>query len=173
MIKGGKGGANTLTGLRFEGERDLAGALVKLEGYQVSGPRILFNGKEIGLLLTKHEIYSGFLKPHGVDGRKILSGLLLPDKAIILPDKKRVTILELKFQQTPGSVDEKLQTCDYKRKQYLKLFGPLGYVVEYTYVLGDWFLAPKYKDALNYVEAMGCHYYFGELPLEALGLPTS
>jgi hypothetical protein len=41
-----------------------------------------------------------------------------------------------------GSVDEKLQTCDFKRKQYLKLVQPLGIKVEYVYVLNDWFKQP-------------------------------
>jgi hypothetical protein len=64
-----------------------------------------------------------------------------------------------------------LQTCDFKRKQYVKLVHQIGLKVEYVYVLNDWFKHPRYKDVLDYIHAMGCHYKFNELPLAWLGLP--
>ena len=81
-------------------------------------------------------------------------------------------ILELKFQQIAGSVDEKLQTCDFKKKQYRKLLAPLNFEVEYFYILNDWFRKPEYKDVLDYVISVGCQYYFHYLPLQKLGLPV-
>jgi hypothetical protein len=44
-------------------------------------------------------------------------------------------IIEIKYQETAGSVDEKLQTCDFKKKQYERLLRPLKLIVEYCYVL--------------------------------------
>ncbi len=67
-------------------------------------------------------------------------------------------------------MDEKLQTSDFKKKQYVKLLAPLGVEVEYIYVLSDWFTKKRYTDVLNYVQAIGGKYFFGELPLEVLGL---
>lgn len=82
-------------------------------------------------------------------------------------------IVEVKYQEVEGSVDEKLQTCDFKRKQYLKLLLPLNMEVEYIYILNDWFRSPKYKDVLDYIISVKCRYYFNYLPLEKVGLPVS
>ncbi|MCK4636021.1 MAG: hypothetical protein KAT32_04085, partial [Candidatus Moranbacteria bacterium] len=65
----------------------------------------------------------------------------------------------------------KLQTCDFKRKQYKKLFSELNYEVEYIYVLSDWFKNEKYRDVLNYIIDSNCYYYFEYLPLHKIGLP--
>ncbi|MDR0772612.1 MAG: hypothetical protein LBF15_06545 [Candidatus Peribacteria bacterium] len=69
-------------------------------------------------------------------------------------------IIEAKYQQVKGSVDEKLQTCDFKNKQYKKLFSPLNISVKYCYILSEWFMDPKYKDVLNYIQAVDCYYFF-------------
>ena len=78
----------------------------------------------------------------------------------------------MKFQKVAGSVDEKLQTCDFKRKQYAKLMAPLNTEVEYIYILSEWFNKPPYKDVLDYIISVGCQYYFKYLPLQKLGLPV-
>jgi hypothetical protein len=44
--------------------------------------------------------------------------------------------------------------------------------VEYVYVLNDLFKNPSYKDVLDYINSVNCHYKFNELPLAWLGLPT-
>ena len=46
-----------------------------------------------------------------------------------------LNIIEIKYQEVAGSVDEKLQTCDFKKKQYERLLRPLKLIVEYCYVL--------------------------------------
>jgi hypothetical protein len=83
-----------------------------------------------------------------------------------------VFIIEVKHQEVAGSVDEKLQTCDFKKKQYIKLFSELNYEVEFDYILDDWFKNPKYKDTLDYIISVGCKYYFNYIPLNNLGLPV-
>ena len=80
--------------------------------------------------------------------------------------------MENEFQKVAGSVDEKLQTCDFKRKQYAKLMAVLNIEVEYIYILNDWFKKAQYKDTLDYVISVGCQYYFKYLPLQKLGLPV-
>jgi hypothetical protein len=47
---------------------------------------------------------------------------------------------------------------------------PLNVKVEYIYILSDWFKHPAYKDTLDYIISVGCHYYFEVLPLKKLGL---
>ena len=82
-----------------------------------------------------------------------------------------IYIVEVKHQQVTGSVDEKLQTCDFKRKQYVKLLDDLNIDVEYIYVFNDWFLKNEYKDVLQYIKLEGCKFYFNEIPLNKLSLP--
>lgn len=103
--------------------------------------------------------------------REHLSKRLEPDNALFVIVRDTLFIIEIKFQQVAGSVDEKLQTCDFKRKQYTKLVHHLGWRVEYVYVLNDWFKNPAYKDTLDYIHSMNCHYLFNEIPLKWLGLP--
>ena len=81
-----------------------------------------------------------------------------------------VYILEVKHQEVGGSVDEKLQTCDFKKKQYTKLFSPLGINIEYCYYLSEWFKQDEYRDVKQYILDVGCRYFFDEIPLDYLGL---
>lgn len=113
-----------------------------------------------------------FLKEQNVDYKNFISKRLLPDDAIYVIKDNTVYIIEVKFQIVAGSVDEKLQTCDFKKKQYQKLFSSLNYEVEYIYVLSDWFRKEEYKDFRDYIISVGCQYYFEYLPLEKLGLPV-
>jgi hypothetical protein len=174
MIEGGIGGNATLTGLNFENKVDLITLLKQIKGYsierQVVGNNILFNNKIVARCFKKYEFYK-FLEEHKIDHKNILSKKLLPDDALLVIIRETLFIIEVKYQQVAGSVDEKLQTCDFKRKQYLKLVQPLGIKVEYVYVLNDWFKKPSYKDVLDYINSVNCHYKFNELPLSWLGLP--
>lgn len=172
MIKGGKGGANTRTGLIYEGEVDLKVFLNRQEGYAVRGNEIFYKEEKVGDIFKKYELYSKFLTPRGIDWKQCISAMLLPDNGIYVIIKNTVYILEVKSQNTRGSVDEKLQSCDFKKKQYQKLFFPLNIEVQYIYVLNDWFRKPKYKDVLDYVISVGCQYYFQYIPLQKLGLPV-
>lgn len=175
MKKGGGGGAGTLTGLRFEEKSDLLTLLKGIDGYNAgtwdgkAGVAIRFKGKPVARSFKKHKLYD-FLKERGVDWEQRISSRLLPDDAILVGQK--LFIVEVKRQSGPGSVDEKLQTCDFKRKQYLKLVEGLSLDVEYIYVLNDWFRSPRYKDVLDYIQSVECHYNFGALPLARLGLPS-
>ena len=171
MINNGKGGGNTITGLNFEREKDILDLLSKTEGYSVKGHIIFYLGKEVARSYRKDSLYK-FLGTQGVKYSEILSKKLLPDEALYVIVNNTMYILELKFQKVAGSVDEKLQTCDFKKKQYQRLFAPLNYEVEYIYILSDWFNNPAYKDVLTYITSVGCQYYFGYLPLQKLGLPV-
>lgn len=84
---------------------------------------------------------------------------------------KRLFVLDANKLFSPDRA-EKLQTCDFKRKQYQKLVKDLDLLVSYIYVLNsDWFDKPAYKDVLEYIESVNCNYCFDRLPLEWLGLP--
>ena len=108
----------------------------------------------------------------GIKYKDYISKKLLPDDAIYVIKNNTVYIIEVKFQEGSGSVDEKIQTCDFKKKQYQKLFSSLNYEVEYMYVLSNWFRHERYKDERDYIISVGCKYYFEYLPLAELGLPV-
>ena len=176
MKEGGTGGANTQTGLRFEGEVDFLTLIKQVPGYTVrqspiAGIDILFKGGLRATCFKKGQFYK-FLERKGIKWKSLISKKLLPDDAILVILRETLFIIEVKYQQVAGSVDEKLQTCDFKRKQYLKLVSPLNLKVEYVYVLNDWFKQPGYADVLDYIHSVNCHYRFNELPLTWLGLPT-
>jgi len=171
MKKGGVGGAKTKTGLKFESRISLENAFQALKGYDVAGDEVYYNGQKIAEFYQKYKLYKNLLEPNGVNYKDIISKKLLPDEAILLFNNNTLFIIEIKFQEVPGSVDEKLQTCDFKNKQYSKLLAPLDIPVKYVYILNDWFSKKEYKDVLEYVKSVGCFYFFNELPLDFLGLP--
>lgn len=173
MIRGGTGGRTPLKhGLRFEKRTDFATVISKISGYSVVGDTVKFRGKDVARLYKKNRLYSNLLAPMGVDSSKLISKKLLPDDAVLVLINKTLFIVETKFQTVAGSVDEKLQTCDFKLKQYTKLLKPLGLKVKYVYVLNDWFKKKEYGDVLAYIKSVGCYYFFYELPLDFLGLPV-
>lgn len=171
MIKGGKGGGNTRTGLKFEGKTDLSTFLSMQKGYYIdTNKKVFYKNKEVAQIFKKHEFYK-FLEKLEIKWEKIISKKLLPDDSIYVLINNTLFIIECKFQQVEGSVDEKLQTCDFKKKQYQKLLYRANIEVEYIYLLSSWFKKEKYKDVLDYIINVGCQFYFEYIPLHKLGLP--
>lgn len=172
MKKHGIGGANTQTGLKFEGKVDFLTFIKRQKNYSVKGNTIFYNGKEVGLTFKKYGLYK-YLEDNRIDYKKLISQKLLPDDAIFVIANNTMHIIEIKFQSGGGSTDEKLQTCDFKIKQYRKLLSQLNIEVKYIYILNEWFQKPGYKDVLDYIISVeGCSYYFNYLPLQKIGLPV-
>ncbi|NOT20651.1 MAG: hypothetical protein HOP24_10355 [Sideroxydans sp.] len=177
MIEGGIGGTTTGTGLEFERQVDFQDLLRKIPGYAIhpirgkAGEGVFFNDQLIARCFRKSSFYH-YLEEEGVNWKELISKRLYPDDALLVIVRETLFIIEVKYQKIAGSVDEKIQTCDFKRKQYLKLVSGLGLKVEYVYVLNDWFKHPSYKDSLSYIHSVNCHYQFNTLPLAWLGLPT-
>ncbi len=170
-VLGGKGGGNTITGLRFEKKTDILSLLKSKKDYKVLKNVVFYQDKEVAKSFKKNALYK-FLETQGVNYKTILSKKLLPDEALYVIINNTLFVIEMKFQRVAGSVDEKLQTCDFKRKQYARLMAPLNIEVEYIYILSDWFRKAEYKDVLDYIISVGCQYYFEYLPLQKLGLPV-
>jgi len=172
MIKGGIGGAKTKTGLKFESRIDLRTAFTQFKEYTAENGDLFYEDELVANLYKKNDFYSKFLHSLNIDHTKRISKKLLPDETIFIIKNKTIFIIEMKFQEVAGSVDEKLQTCDFKKKQYEKLLSGTGFKVEYVYVLNDWFKHTSYKDVLEYIKSVHCHYFFELLPFEFLGLPN-
>ena len=172
MIKGGKGGANTnKTGLKFEKDTDLKSLFKRLKGYEVKDDEIYFKGTKVAEMFQKSKLYKNLLSKHNINWEERASSKLLPDEAILIFADNTLFIIEKKFQYGSGSVDEKLQTCDFKKKKYLKLLSGTNIRVEFAYVLNDWFNQKRNKDTFDYIKSVGCYYFFNNLPLNFLGLP--
>ncbi len=170
MKKGETYSDPTKSGLVFERNTDLRMLLEQRPGITFEDDYICIGGERRGLLCGKHKLYSGFLASQGVDDRQILRARLLPDEAIAAFNSRVLTILEKKFQEVPGSVDEKLATCDFKLKQYRKLVSSIGYSVQFAYVLCDWFRDKRYQDYLEYIKSVQCSYFFREVPFDLFKL---
>ncbi len=170
MKLGGKGGGNTKTGLVFEGKTDLSTFLSQQTGYEVTDGKVYYLGEEVARIFKKHGFYK-FLDELEIKWKDIISKRLFPDDSIYVIVNNTLFIIECKYQQVAGSVDEKLQTCDFKKKQYQKLMSHANIEVEYIYLLSDWFKDPKYQDVLDYIISVRCQYYFEYIPLTKLGLP--
>lgn len=172
MIKNGKGGGNTKTGLIFEGKTDLATFLAAQKGYTVNEHDVYYNNELVARIFKKCSFYTVFLKELDIEWDEYISKKLYPDDSIFVIIKNTVFIIECKHQETLGSVDEKLQTCDFKKKEYKKLLSKANLDVEYIYLLDDWFRDSKYKDVLDYIHSVNCDYYFEYIPLYKFGLPV-
>jgi len=171
MVKGGRGGANTKTGLVFEIKTDLITYLSSQPGYKVTDDVVYYNEEAVARVFKKRKFYK-FLEEYGIDWEQIISKQLFPDDCIFVIIRNTLFIIECKSQNVGGSVDEKLQTCDFKKRQYQKLLSRANIKVEYMYLLDDWFMHPKYKDTLDYILSVGCYFYFEYIPLAELGLPV-
>ena len=62
MIKSGKGGGNTRTGLVFEGKTDLSSFLAQQPHYKVLNHQVYFNGVKVAEVYKKYDFYNIFLK---------------------------------------------------------------------------------------------------------------
>jgi hypothetical protein len=169
QVKGGKGGANTnKTGLAFERKTSLEEALLAAD-FDVQGFKVYQADELRAELAPKHQFYK-FLESKDVNWRPLISKRLLPDDALFSISGNRMNIIEKKWQETSGSVDEKLQTVGFKIRQYNKLLEPAGIELKFIYLLNDWFAKPEYDDVRDYILESGGSYHFMKVPLDELEL---
>jgi len=169
MIKGGKGGANTnKSGLKFERETSLAGALVEA-GFMIRGHEVWDEFEIRGELIEKHKLYR-FLELRDIRWSERVSTKLLPDECFFNVATDSLHVVEKKYQSISGSTDEKLQTVPFKLRQYNRLVEGTGIEVKFIYILNDWFRQKQYRDVLHFIEDCGATYHFADLPLSELGL---
>ena len=178
----GGGSKTNLNGLSFEGRTDFIESLKNNKDFKVvkSGflsewtevkSEIIYKGQNFGFYTEKHDFYN-FLESESVDWRKLVSKKYLPDGAFMNTVNNKIYIIEKKFQSSGGSVDEKLQTCDFKKKIYEKLTAELNEFnsVEYYYLLNSWFKQKQYDDVKKYIDSVGCKYFIEQIDLKDLGI---
>ena len=140
MIKGGIDGSNTQTGNKFKNDMFFKVLENINKNYRIQespdkvSKQIINNYQNIiGYIFTEERFYNFFK----INWENKISKQLRPDICIFI--NGTIFIIECKFQQVGGSVDEKLQTCDFKKKQYEKLMFGSNIKVEYVYVLNNYF----------------------------------
>jgi hypothetical protein len=84
---------------------------------------------------------------------------LLPDECFICQATKTIFILEKKFQQCSGSVDEKIQTAIFKYEYYMEQYPT--YTIKYAYVLSDWFKKKCYRPEMRFLAKYKISVFWG------------
>ena len=165
------GGASTnYNGLNFEKDTSLKNFLFAHKFVVDTRGCVSYDGRIIGFYLPKHDLYK-WLKQYHPEYTYDNSKRYLPDECFVNTVTKEAIIIEKKFQNGEGSVDEKLTTCDFKKKVYQKMFRAIGYeTIKYVFIFNDWFKQPVYADSLAYALSCGCSYFFNSPPLELFGL---
>ncbi len=86
--------------------------------------------------------------------KTILSKKINPDGFIYNSKTNTLHIFEKKWQQVPGSVDEKLQTAPFKRTMFKKLLSNVNTEVTYQYILSSYFQHKQYENIKEYYESL-------------------
>jgi hypothetical protein len=147
----GAGGAKTnANGLLYETATELSVS----EFSQI--PNFVERG---GVQLKKAAFYKHMDKLGAIDKTVLpAAGCKQPDEVVVVD--KQVFIIEKKFQNGPGSVDEKIQTAGFKTRHYQSMFPK--YRVHYIYCLSDWFKKPEYKSVLAYLGTQSVPVFWGQ-----------
>ena len=92
-----------------------------------------------------------------------------PDAVVVVGNV--IHIVEMKFQSEGHDTQYALLPyCDFKKRQYQKLVSGTDYKIKYHYLLSENMNNPKNRDVFQYIEDVGCDYYFEEIPLSVFGL---
>lgn len=182
MIRGGVGGANTnKTGLKFEKETDFSELVDMLEKYTVKeiqfsdkkstrGFEVYRGTQKIGLIMSQYRFYD-FLASIGVKNTN--SKQWKPDEVFINLENQTVYIVEKKWQETEGSVDEKLLGFGNKRRIYQRLLDQAEnpFAVQFIFVGNSSFWnREKYKDSFEMLRGDGIKIMFDEYDMSYFGL---
>lgn len=158
---------NSITGSIFETNIDITNKISNK--YKIENNFIYKKDKQIGMIFKKHFLYT-FIKQYNINWTDKISRKLLPDNCVFIFKTNMLYIIECKYQECQGSADEKLQTCNFKKLQYEKLFEDTNIKIKYIYLLNDWFAQSIYKDVLQFIKKMNCEYYINKIPLKRIGL---
>lgn len=184
MKKGGVGGANTnKTGLKFEKDTDFSELVDLLPNYEVR--EINFNDKKVtkgfevyrldktepvGKIMPQYRFYDFLteLKIENTNSKK-----WKPDEVFINFENHTVYIVEKKWQETEGSVDEKLLGFGNKRRLYQRLLDKAEnpYFVQFIFVGNSSFFAQeKYRDSFEMLRGDGIKIMLDEYDMNYFGL---
>lgn len=158
MYLGGTHGNSTLTGKVFENKTDLKTSLIK-------------NNIDISnmIFVKQYDFPRYFFEQTKEKMENIFGKKYLPDEAVIF--NNNLIIIEKKYQQSDGSVDEKLQTGFYKLEIFKQCAKKLGLKnTKYCYLVNsDFFNKPKFTThIIPWLKEHNVEVYFDEIPLEEI-----
>jgi len=162
MNKGtGAGGSNTnKNGLQFEELTNFKDRYESIQTSQIGiGSEVTFKGHSRTFIKVSKSALHKYMNKIGEKNLtlKPAAGCKEPDEAYIDLEKNIVFVIEKKFQQESGSVDEKLQTGCFKQSHYKELFP--NFKIYYMYCLSDWF--KREESALKYLKDSGIPVFWG------------
>ena len=153
----GAGGANTnANGLSYEDSTDLPYKVIqkhkdhKLIMFEYSPKRFVYTKKSGLFRYMENKMNHQIIPAHGCKQ---------PDECYIYEDGRNIYIIEKKFQQTGGSVCEKIQTSDMKKWQYERTFP--DYKIIYIYCLSSWF-RENCKAEIEYLNVKQIPVFWGD-----------
>lgn len=159
----GAGGANTnKNGLSYEEKTNLETLYSECTENKKNKSKIIkFIGYENELINANKSMLHKYMENLGEKHPSLQSaaGCKEPDEAYIDLARKYIFVIEKKFQQTPGSVDEKIQTAAFKKYHYSNLFP--NFKIHYIYCLSDWFKRDEYKSVLEYLSNINIPVFWG------------
>lgn len=155
----GAGGCNTnKNGLPYEKLTELKEEY-KIINSEKHYKKIKFNNTNKEFITVKQ---SGLFKyMNDKINKKVFKahGCKNPDECFIDETNKIIFIIEKKFQQTSGSVCEKIQTSNFKIWQYNRTFFH-KYKIIYCYCLSDWF-KENCKAEIEYLKFYKVPFFWG------------
>ena len=127
------GGSNTnKNGLSYEEYTDISDCY-NIISKNKKFTLVKFDNNDKNFVSLKKSQYLKYKTPKVTPGH----GCKQPDECYINENDKIIFIIEKKFQQSAGSVCEKLQTAPFKKQIYQTMYP--NYNIIYIYCLSDWF----------------------------------
>lgn len=158
----GAGGSNTnKNGLSYEDRTELIKdydfiEIKKIDKY--TSEIVFLQNMNKSFLQTKQSGFFLCMKEYKDVEITKAHGCKNPDDCYIDLVKKTIFIIEKKFQQTSGSVCEKIQTPHFKKWQYKRTFP--GWNIVYIYCFSDWFKKNCVAE-LEYLQEMNIPVFWG------------
>ena len=131
---------------------------------------IIFDGTKVVCESHPQKRFKSYLDKVGISPKDMDMPNLEPDNFILNFENNTIYVIEIKFQNKEGSVDEKPQAYLFRQRYFNDLFKSMGMEVKLIYVFSDWFKMEKYNYLRKNMDQDGVKYYYNELPPSAIGL---
>jgi hypothetical protein len=159
----GAGGANTnKNGLSYESMTSLDEHMIIIsEDKKLKTKTIKFQQSEKEFINANKTWFQKYLESKDECTKSLnpAPGCKQPDEVYINEHEKKIYIIEKKFQQCTGSVDEKIQSGPFKLYYFSKNIP--NYKIHYIYCLSDWFKRDENTCVLEYLTENGIYIFWG------------
>lgn len=180
--KSGGGANTTINGLKFERDTDFSELVDSLPNYELKeidfkdkkstkGFEVYRTGEKepMGKIMPQNRFYD-FLSDLNIDNTN--SKKWKPDEVFINFENNTVYIIEKKWQDIEGSVDEKLLGFGNKRRLYQRLLDKSDkpFSVSFVFVGNDFFFKKAFRDYFEMLRGDGIKIMIEEYDMNFFGL---